>query len=178
MVRDVSHLLFDRNKADLTRLMPVFDNAGIDARYSCVPLEWYMEPHGWVERSKLFVEHAVDLLCEAARNASSRPDSTPGDIDAVVAVSTTGIATPSLDALVIERLGLRRDVRRLPIFGLGCAGGVIGPGARRRSRARPCRARTCFTSWWNSARSRSARAITPRATSWPRRCSAMAPLRP
>jgi alkylresorcinol/alkylpyrone synthase len=48
------------------------------------------------------------------------------DIDAVVAVSTTGIATPSLDALLMERLGTRRDVLRLPIFGLGCAGGVLG----------------------------------------------------
>jgi len=48
------------------------------------------------------------------------------EIDAIVTVSTTGIATPSLDALLIERLGLRRDTRRLPIFGLGCAGGLIG----------------------------------------------------
>jgi alkylresorcinol/alkylpyrone synthase len=50
----------------------------------------------------------------------------PGDIDAIVVASTTGIATPSLDALVVERMQLRRDIRRLPIFGLGCAGGVIG----------------------------------------------------
>ncbi|MEX2009253.1 MAG: 3-oxoacyl-[acyl-carrier-protein] synthase III C-terminal domain-containing protein, partial [Dongiaceae bacterium] len=47
-------------------------------------------------------------------------------IDCIVAVSTTGIATPSLDALLMERLSLRRDIRRLPVFGLGCAGGVIG----------------------------------------------------
>jgi alkylresorcinol/alkylpyrone synthase len=49
-----------------------------------------------------------------------------GDITSIVVVSTTGIATPSLDALLVERMGLRRTVRRLPIFGLGCAGGVIG----------------------------------------------------
>jgi alkylresorcinol/alkylpyrone synthase len=49
-----------------------------------------------------------------------------GDIDSIVVVSTTGIATPSLDALLIERMGLRPTVRRLPIFGLGCAGGVLG----------------------------------------------------
>ena len=126
VVRDVSHLLFDRNKADLVRLMPVFDNAGIDSRYSCMPLEWYLAPHGWVERSKLFAEHAVDLLCDAARKALEQAGLETGDIDTVVAVSTTGVATPSLDALVIERLGLRRDTRRLPIFGLGCAGGVTG----------------------------------------------------
>ncbi|HYV88207.1 MAG TPA: 3-oxoacyl-[acyl-carrier-protein] synthase III C-terminal domain-containing protein [Candidatus Polarisedimenticolia bacterium] len=125
-VRDVSHLLFDRDKADLTRLLPVFDNAGIDARYSCMPLGWYLAPHGWVERSQLFSEHAVNLLCEAAEKALDQAGLETADIDTVVAVSTTGVATPSLDALVIERLGLRRDARRLPIFGLGCAGGVTG----------------------------------------------------
>jgi alkylresorcinol/alkylpyrone synthase len=126
VVRDNSHLLFDRNKADLARLMPIFENAGIDMRYSCMPLEWYLAPHGWVERSRLFTEHAVDLLCEATQKALDRAGLATGDIDTVVAVSTTGVATPSLDALVIERLGLRRDTRRLPIFGLGCAGGVTG----------------------------------------------------
>ena len=62
---------------------------------------------------------------------------TRDDIDAIVVSSTTGIATPSLDALVVERMGLRRDIRRLPIFGLGCAGGVVGLTPRRRSGARP-----------------------------------------
>jgi alkylresorcinol/alkylpyrone synthase len=126
VVRDASHRLFDREKADLARLMPIFDNAGIDHRYSCMPLEWYLAPHGWVERSRLYSEHAVELLCEAARKCLALADLEPEDIDTVVAVSSTGVVTPSLDALVIERLGLRRDTRRLPIFGLGCAGGVTG----------------------------------------------------
>ncbi|HZT50638.1 MAG TPA: 3-oxoacyl-[acyl-carrier-protein] synthase III C-terminal domain-containing protein [Stellaceae bacterium] len=110
----------------LDRLMPVFANAGIERRYSCVPIEWYDEPHGWVERNALYLEHALRLLERAARDALARARLAPEAIDAVVCVSTTGIATPSLDAMLIGRLGLRRDVRRLPIFGLGCAGGVIG----------------------------------------------------
>jgi len=126
VVRASADRLFNARQADLTRLMPIYDNAGIAYRHSCVPLEWYMEPHSWVERSRLFVDNAVALLCEAARKCLAEAGLAPGDVDAVVAVSTTGIATPSLDALVIEKLGLRRDVRRLPIFGLGCAGGVIG----------------------------------------------------
>jgi alkylresorcinol/alkylpyrone synthase len=68
----------------------------------------------------------VELTTEAAQRAVEDAGLTLDDIDGVVAVSTTGVATPSLDALIIERLGLRADVRRLPIFGLGCAGGVIG----------------------------------------------------
>ena len=125
-VRDAAPLLFDRDSADLHRLLPVFDNAGIAARHSCVPLEWYMQPHGWVERSRLFREHAVELLTQATLTCLERAGLSTGDIDAVVAVSTTGVATPSLDALIVERLKLGRGVKRLPIFGLGCAGGVIG----------------------------------------------------
>jgi alkylresorcinol/alkylpyrone synthase len=112
--------------AELDRLLPVFAHAGIARRHSCVPIEWYERPHGWVERNALYVEHAVTLLDEAARRALDRARLRAGDIDAVVCVSTTGIATPSLDARLIGRLGLRADVRRLPIFGLGCGGGVIG----------------------------------------------------
>ena len=125
-VREAADRLFDRERADLARLMPIFDNAGIERRHSCMPLEWYLAPHGWVERTRLYAEHSVDLLCQAARECLARASLEPEDIDTVVAVSTTGVVTPSLDALVIESLGLRRDTRRLPIFGLGCAGGVTG----------------------------------------------------
>jgi len=119
--------VFDEASAsELDRLMPVFANAGIARRYSCVPIEWYERPHGWVERNALYLEHAVRLLAEAARAALDGARLKADAIDAVVCVSTTGIATPSLDALLMGPLGLRPDVRRLPLFGLGCAGGVIG----------------------------------------------------
>lgn len=108
------------------RLMPVFDNAGIDMRHSCVPLEWYREPHGWAERNALYVENAVALLEKVTRDCLAEANLDAADIDTIVVVSTTGIATPSLDALLMERLGFRRNVQRLPIFGLGCAGGVLG----------------------------------------------------
>ncbi|HZB93146.1 MAG TPA: 3-oxoacyl-[acyl-carrier-protein] synthase III C-terminal domain-containing protein [Stellaceae bacterium] len=126
-VADRARRLFSgKNAADLDRLMPVFLNAGIDRRYSCVPIDWYESPHGWEDRSALYREHAVRLLERAGRDALTRAQLSPDAVDAVVAVSTTGIATPSLDAVLIGRLGLRPDVKRLPLFGLGCAGGVIG----------------------------------------------------
>ena len=120
------HIFSDAATSELDRLMPVFANAGIERRYSCVPIEWYARPHGWVERNALYLEHAVALLEAAARAALARARMAADEIDAVVCVSTTGIATPSLDALLMGRLGLRPDVRRLPIFGLGCGGGVTG----------------------------------------------------
>ncbi len=113
-------------RATVERLLPVYTNSGIATRHSCVPPEWYERPHGWAEKNRLYVENAVALLARASSEAMERAGLAAGEIDAIVTVSTTGIATPSLDALLIERLGLRPDVERLPIFGLGCAGGVLG----------------------------------------------------
>jgi alkylresorcinol/alkylpyrone synthase len=126
-VADRARRLFaERTAADLDRLMPVFANAGIERRYSCVPIDWYERPHGWTERNALYLENAVNLLERAARTALRNAELSPAEIDAVITISTTGIATPSLDAMLMDRLELRRDVKRMPIFGLGCAGGVIG----------------------------------------------------
>ena len=112
--------------AALKRLMPIYDNAGIETRYSCVPPDWYEQPHGWAEKNRLYIENALNLIEEATVKALEEANLEKEAIDMVMAVSTTGIATPSLDALLVERMGLRRDVERLPIFGLGCAGGVLG----------------------------------------------------
>ncbi len=114
------------SRKDIERFLPIFVNTGIDRRYSCVPIGWYMEPHGWTDRTKLYVDNSVDLLEKVANALLTEAGLTKDDIDAIVVSSTTGVATPSLDALVIERMQLRRDIHRLPIFGLGCAGGVVG----------------------------------------------------
>jgi len=126
-VAQAARTLFrDRAPRELEYLLPVFDHAGIETRYSCVPLEWYLESHDWQERNDLYIENAVNLLTEAGQAAISEAGLAPDDIDAIVAASTTGIATPSLDARLVGSLGLRADVERLPVFGLGCAGGVLG----------------------------------------------------
>ncbi len=113
-------------RRDMARLLPVFENTGIARRYSCVPIDWYSEPHGWTDRNALYIENSVALFERLTRALLREADLVASDIDAIVVASTTGIATPSLDALVVEKMGLRRDIRRLPIFGLGCAGGVVG----------------------------------------------------
>jgi alkylresorcinol/alkylpyrone synthase len=118
-------LLF-KSQRDMTRLMPVFENTGIERRYSCVPIDWYSGDHGWTERTRLYVDNAVALLEKVALKLLDQAGLRKDEIDTIVVSSTTGIATPSLDALVVEKMGLRRDIRRLPIFGLGCAGGVLG----------------------------------------------------
>lgn len=111
---------------EIVRLLPMFGNTGIDRRYSSVPIEWYEDLHEWPERNRVYLDSALDLLEAATLRVLAAAGRGVDEIDAIVAVSTTGIATPSLDALLMERMRLRRDVRRLPIFGLGCAGGAIG----------------------------------------------------
>ncbi len=118
--------LFASRSADIDRLMPVFANAGIGTRYSCVPLDWYLTPSDWKSRNDLFIENAVALLQQAADKCLAEAGVAAAEVDTVVTVSTTGVATPSLDARLMQAMALRSDVERLPVFGLGCAGGVLG----------------------------------------------------
>jgi alkylresorcinol/alkylpyrone synthase len=112
--------------ADLERLLPVFTNSGVRRRYSAVAPEWFDHPHSWPERNRAYLSGAAELLDAVAGRLLDRADIAPEELGAIVTVSTTGIATPSLDALLLERLHLPRTIQRLPIFGLGCAGGAIG----------------------------------------------------
>ena len=117
---------FGGNKALFDRLSGVFDNAGIAQRHIVAPQEWYMSSHGWHDRNAVYLEAAESLFVEAGSAAIEKAGLKPNQIDGVVTVSTTGIATPSLEARAGPRMGLRDDVRRVPVFGLGCAGGVNG----------------------------------------------------
>jgi alkylresorcinol/alkylpyrone synthase len=117
---------FGGKKALFDRLSGVFDNAGIARRHIVAPQDWYMGSHGWHDRNAIYLEAAESMFVEAGTTAIERANLEPGQIDGVVTVSTTGIATPSLEARVGPRMGLRDDVRRVPVFGLGCAGGVNG----------------------------------------------------
>jgi alkylresorcinol/alkylpyrone synthase len=123
--KDIGRRAF-RRKTLFDKLSPVFDNAAIATRQLVAPLEWYGEPHGWAERNAVYLDACEKMFEKAARAAIEQAGLCPEQIDGVVSVSTTGIATPSLEARVGPRLGLRPDVRRVPVFGLGCAGGIGG----------------------------------------------------
>src|SRR5690349_2293708 len=123
--REIGRRAF-RRKSLFDKLAPVFDNAEIAKRHLVAPAEWYESPHGWAERNAVYLAASERLFEDAARLAIEKAGLTPADIDGVVTVSSTGIATPSLEARVGPRLGFRADARRVPVFGLGCAGGVSG----------------------------------------------------
>ena len=117
---------FGGRKALFDRLSGVFDNAGIARRHIVAPQDWYMADHGWRDRNDLYLEASEALFAQVAQAAIAKAGLAPDQIDGIVTVSTTGIATPSLEARVGPRLGFRPDARRVPVFGLGCAGGVNG----------------------------------------------------
>ncbi|HYG86534.1 MAG TPA: type III polyketide synthase [Azospirillum sp.] len=118
--------VFGPRMRDFERLASVFPNTGIETRHACMPLDWYLEPRGWPERMAAFQEQGLALLEQAAGKALDAAGLRPQDVDAVVCACTTGISTPSLEALLLERMGFRPETVRLPVFGLGCAGGTLG----------------------------------------------------
>ncbi|POM25002.1 Alpha-pyrone synthesis polyketide synthase-like Pks11 [Actinomadura rubteroloni] len=101
-------------------------SAGVQYRHLAVPLDEYARIDGFGAANDLYIEHAADLGAEAAGRALDAAGLTPADVDVIMLVSITGIAAPSLDARLAGRLGLRPDVKRVPIFGLGCVGGAAG----------------------------------------------------
>jgi alkylresorcinol/alkylpyrone synthase len=117
---------FGGHYKDFERLEPAFRNAGIATRHFCLPPDWYAQPHDWCERTRIYVESAVELMERVTLDAIDEAGIDVPEIDAIVLVSSTGIATPTLDVHLAQRLHMRPDVVRLPIFGLGCAGGAIG----------------------------------------------------
>ncbi len=125
VIREASAIFAGRH-IDFERLMPVFANTGIECRYSVRPYHWFRAEQGWPERTQAFIEGASALFREAASSALQQAGVAASEIDTIVTVSSTGVATPSIEARVMHGMGFRDCVRRVPVFGLGCAGGVSG----------------------------------------------------
>ncbi|MBP6510938.1 MAG: stilbene synthase [Candidatus Kapabacteria bacterium] len=123
IVRATVERVFGESVQDLSRLLHVFEHGHIQTRRFVRPPEWYATEHGFAESNAVYAESAVTLATEAARTALAGREK---DVVGIVVASTTGIMTPSLDAALIQTLGLPLHTKRLPIFGLGCAAGVAG----------------------------------------------------
>lgn len=135
---EASRGLFAHRYAAFERMASVFTTSGIESRYTVKPLDWYFGALGWPERNAAYLEGAQDLFVAAATRALAAAGCSAADVDTIVTVSSTGVATPSLEARVAGRMGFRADIERVPVFGLGCAGGVSGLAiAGRLAAARP-----------------------------------------
>ena len=103
-------------------------NAGVDTRHIVLPLPEYGGLRGIEPTNDRYVEEAANLGEQALRGALDLAGLVGRDLDLLIVTSVTGVAVPSLDARLIPRLGLRADVKRLPIFGLGCVAGAAALG--------------------------------------------------
>jgi len=125
-LRAFARRFFAGNFPKIDRLLPAFDNSGIGERQMASPIEWFDVPHSFVEKNEVYCSCALDMAKRAGAAAMAKAGVTADEIAALVFVSTTGIATPSLDSHLVQLLGLSRATARVPIWGLGCAGGAAG----------------------------------------------------
>jgi alkylresorcinol/alkylpyrone synthase len=123
-IRDAFSRRFPLEGRRLAAAMAYFDASGIETRYGVLPLAALTTPRTLTETMRLYAERALALGVEVARACLAGAGTAPEQIDLVVVTSCTGIMLPSLDAFLIDALGLRRDVRRLPITQLGCVAGA------------------------------------------------------
>lgn len=126
VVAEVARRIYARSFARNPKLADVYANAGIKRRYSVCPLEWFLTPRDWPERTRAYLEGAGALFVAAARLALASAGIAASDVDVIVTISSTGIATPSLEARVSAEMGFKTGVLRVPVFGRGCGGGVAG----------------------------------------------------
>ncbi|HEX4411657.1 MAG TPA: 3-oxoacyl-[acyl-carrier-protein] synthase III C-terminal domain-containing protein [Xanthobacteraceae bacterium] len=110
----------------LKGLFRLFDNTGIETRYNSEPVDWYLSTHTWEERTASFQKNALDLLAQVTLAVTDKAGVAVDAIDMIITNTVTGLAIPSLDARLFNRLGLNPTIERLPMFGLGCGAGVAG----------------------------------------------------
>lgn len=123
--------LFSETYQDIDRLLKVFNNGEIENRNFAVPLEWFKEEHSFSEKNDEYINAAVSFGVQAIRDCLENTEFLKGkiseeQIDAIIFVSSTGVSTPSIDAKIMNKMSFSPHTKRIPIWGLGCAGGAAG----------------------------------------------------
>ena len=163
-----------RQHFNADRLEELHRAVKVKGRHLALPLAEYPPLDTFKKSNDAWIRVAEELGAEAVLRALDAAGLRPADVDQLVFVTVTGLATPSIDAKLVNRLGLRRDVKRVPIFGLGCVAGAAGLARALRSPAAlPGRGRRCC-SRWSSARSPCSARTSRSRTRWPRGSSATA----
>jgi alkylresorcinol/alkylpyrone synthase len=125
-VKEQARAMFSVDFPQVDRLIQAFDNTGIATRNFVKPLSYYAETTTFKQRNDEYIRLALQYSVDAINEVVVKAGIDKSDITDILFVSTTGLATPSMDALIINRLQLNPHVNRTPVWGLGCAGGVAG----------------------------------------------------
>jgi alkylresorcinol/alkylpyrone synthase len=128
---DFARELFSDRFKDIERLLKAFQNGQIEKRHIVKEIDWYKEDHSFADKNNAYIESAVTLGKQAIKNCLSNKTFLTSEIDceqidAIFYISTTGMATPSIEARIMNLLPFRENTKRIPIWGLGCAGGAAG----------------------------------------------------
>jgi len=125
-VKSFIHNLFSTSYNEIDRLITVFDNSNISNRHFSVEMDWLSDEHAFSERNRIFKEVALELSEKAINECLKNTGADYSDINNIIYVTSTGLTTPTLDAILFNKLNLNRHIKRTPLWGLGCAGGASG----------------------------------------------------
>lgn len=125
-VKQLAQELFTPSFPKIEKMMSAFDNTEIKTRNLCKPVEYYSATHTFEEQNKEYISLSLEYSIKAIEDCLLAAKINKEDITDIIFISTTGLATPSLDALIINKMKLNEHICRTPVFGLGCAGGVAG----------------------------------------------------
>jgi len=125
-VKEQAREMFSKEFPQVDRLIYAFENTGIATRNFAKPLSYYGETTTFKQRNDEYIRLSLRYSVLAVKEALQRAGVTKDELTDIVFVSTTGLATPSLDALIINQMHLDPHINRTPVWGLGCAGGVSG----------------------------------------------------
>ncbi|RFZ90558.1 type III polyketide synthase [Mucilaginibacter conchicola] len=125
-VKAQARALFAENVEHAERLLQAFDNTGIVTRNFAKPIEWYGNSSTFEERNSEYIKLALQYSEQAVKQLLAEAGIDKDALTDIIFVSTTGLATPSIDALLINKMQLPQHINRTPVWGLGCAGGVAG----------------------------------------------------
>lgn len=120
----ITHTLGDTVDERLVRRLHT--NAKVETRYLALPVDRLGQLSGFTESNDAFIDAAVELGARAVTDALKAVGLTPEDVDLIVSATVTGLAVPSLEARVAAQIGMRPDVVRMPLVGLGCVAGAAG----------------------------------------------------
>lgn len=125
-VKQYSRNLFAPSFPQIDRMLSAFDNTEIKIRNFCKPLDYYASVHTFQEQNAEYIRLALEYSVKAIEACITTAQINKEEITDIIFVSTTGLSTPSMDALIINKMRLNQNIGRMSIFGLGCGGGVSG----------------------------------------------------